>query len=253
MSEVSRLSERLARAGCVAPDEEAAELLAVTRDPEHLEALVARRERGEPLAWLVGGLTFCDRWVHVDEGIYVPRWQSEVMARRAGESLASSRPGSVAIDLCTGAGAVAHHLAQAAPHATVLGVELDRRAARCAARNGVSVLVGDLDQALLAGRAALVTAVAPYVPTGELGFLPPDVLHYEPLLALDGGPDGLVLVRRVIEAAARLLMPGGTLALEVGGDQDAATARHLDGHGFIEIEAHHDHEGDLRWVSARRR
>jgi release factor glutamine methyltransferase len=249
----AELSARLAAAGCVAPDEEAHELMAAAHDPHELEALVLRREDGEPLAWLTGGVSFCGQWIHVDEGVYVPRWQSEEMAVAAGQRLLLQGRGALAVDLCTGAGAVACHLQRASPSSSVLGVELDRRAARCAARNGVVVLIGNLGDALATGCAALVTAVAPYVPSEQLRFLPSDVLRFEPREALDGGLDGLVIIRAVIESATRLLAAGGELFVELGGDQGASARGSLLEAGFHQIELHADDEGDLRWLQATKR
>ena len=98
----------------------------------------------------------------------------------------------------------------------------------------------------------VVTAVAPYVPTGDMRLLPADVQRHEPRVALDGGGDGLDLVRRVVGAASRLLRPGGWLVLELGGDQDAKLAPSLEAHGFGETESWRDDDGDLRGIAARR-
>ena len=237
----------------MAPDDEAHELLAATHDLAELEALVLRREQGEPLAWLTGGVRFCGHWIEVDREVYVPRWQSEEMARAAGQRLAARGRGAVALDLCTGAGALASHLKRSSPSSLVLGVDIDLVAAQCAARNGVAVLVGDLGDALSSGWADVITAVAPYVPTKELRFLPSDVQRFEPRVALDGGGDGLAIVRRVIESAARLLKLGGELFVELGGDQAASASRALIHTGFEEIDLHVDEDGDLRWLRATKR
>ena len=161
-------------------------------------------------AWITGTTTFCGHSLHVDPGVYVPRVQSEELARRSAAILAAG--GSHAADLCSGAGAVAVHLMAEAPAATVVGVDLDPRAAACARRNGVRAIVGDLDGPLRSHVFDVVTAVAPYVPTDELRLLPADVRRYEPRIALDGGEDGLDVVRRVVAAGARLLRGGGWLA-----------------------------------------
>ena len=245
---VRRTAERLARAGFVAPEEEALDLVRAAPDEETLESWTARREHGEPLAWLTGAARFCGRTVLVDPGVYVPRPQSEELGRRASELL----PGrGRAADLCTGSGAIAVHLTASAPHAFVVGVDIDRRAAACARRNGVVVVLGDLGSALGDRRFDLVTAIAPYVPTPALAFLPADVRRYEPEGALDGGPDGLDVVRRVVTCAGRLLRAGGWLVVELGGDQDRLVDTTLRSAGFDRIATWHDSEGDLRGLAAQ--
>ena len=236
-------------AGCIAAEEEAVELLAAAPDDATLEAWIRRREHGEPLAWITGTTRFCDHSLHVDPGVYVPRVQSEELARRAAAILAAG--GSHAADLCTGAGAVARHLMAEAPAASVVGVDLDPRAAACARRNGVRAIAGELDGPLRSSVFDVVTAVAPYVPTGELRLLPADVRRYEPRIALDGGEDGLAVVRRVVSAGARLLRGGGWLLLEIGGDQDRALTPTLDANGFTSIDPWFDEDGDLRGVAAQ--
>ena len=246
--------ERLAAAGCVAPDEEAAAFLAAAPDRVTLEQWLVRREQGEPPAWITGAVVFCGRAVRVDRGVYVPRAQSEELARRAAARLADHGPVAPgrALDLCTGAGAIAAHLQAEVPGASVVGVDLDERAAACARRNGVPTMVGDLAGAVRPGpRFTVVTAVAPYVPTPELYLLPADVQRHEPRWALDGGSDGLDLVRRVVDVAAGLLVPGGWLLVEVGGDQDDGLDRPLRDAGFDRVEAWHDDDGDLRGIAAR--
>ncbi len=179
------------------------------------------------------------------------RVQSEELARRAAQLLPHD---GRAVDLCTGAGAIAAHLRAAVPTATVLGVDIDRRAAACARSNDVPTIVADLAAPLRAlGHVDVVTAVAPYVPTGHLRLLPADVQRYEPSVALDGGTDGLHLVRRVVAAAARLLRPGGWLVTEVGGEQDAALATTLDDCGFERTTPWYDDDHDLRGIAVRRR
>jgi release factor glutamine methyltransferase len=240
---------RLAAAGCVAAAGEAAELLAAAPDEEALASWLRRREQGEPLAWITRTVRFCGRPLHAAPGVYVPRIQTEELARRAAALLP---PGGRAVDLCTGVGAVAAHLHAEVPTASVVGIDIDRRAAACARRNGVPTVVADMAEPVAgAGAFDLVTAVAPYVPTGSLRFLPADVQRYEPRLALDGGADGLDLVRRTVTAAGRLLRPGGWLLLEVGGGQDEVLAPLVDG-AFDRVTSWRDDDGDLRGTAMRR-
>lgn len=240
---------RLMAIGCVAADAEADELVAAAPGEDTLEMWIRRRERGEPLAWITGTQRFCGRTLRVDPGVYVPRLQSEELARRAATLLSAER--AWAVDLCTGTGAIAAHLMAEVPAATVIGVDIDRRAAICSARNGVPTVLGDLDEPLRPGAFGIVTAVAPYVPTAELRLLPADVQRYEPRVALDGGEDGLDLVRRIVASAARLLRPGGWLLTELGGRQDQALGPTLARSGFSPGEPWFDEDGDLRGLAAR--
>ncbi|MDX6729851.1 MAG: release factor glutamine methyltransferase, partial [Baekduia sp.] len=117
------LTAVLAGAGFVAADEEAGELLArAAGDGELLEALLARRLTGEPLAWITGSVVFCGVEIRVDPGVYVPRWQTELLAARAVERLP---PDGVAIDLCTGTGALARVLMTERPGARVVACDVD--------------------------------------------------------------------------------------------------------------------------------
>jgi release factor glutamine methyltransferase len=246
------LASRLQDAGCVAPEEEAGELLEAARgDEELLESLVSRRVAGEPLAWVTGWARFLGCRVRVASGVYVPRWQTEALVRRAIELLPED---GLAADLCTGSGAVAMALARARPKARVVATELDPVACRCAADNGVEVFAGNLADPLpdeLRGHFDVVIGVVPYVPTESFAYLPRDVREFEPLLALDGGPGGTRLLEQAVWAGAALLHPGAALLLEVGGEQDEALREVLDAAGYGQVQRHEDDEGDLRGIEAR--
>jgi release factor glutamine methyltransferase len=138
------------------------------------------------------------------------------------------------------------------PTASIIAVDVDVRAAACARRNRVPTAVADL-AAPVHGPASfdVVTAVAPYVPTDAMRLLPSDVQRHEPRGALDGGADGLDVVRRVIAAAAHLLRAGGWLVVEIGGDQDVALAPSLPAAGFDVVAPWRDEDGDLRGLAAR--
>jgi release factor glutamine methyltransferase len=238
--------------GCVAPAEEADALFRASDEGVGgIEELVVRRLGGEPLAWITGSVVFGGVRVHVDPGVFVPRPQTEAMAKRAASLLPDA---GIAVDLCTGSGAVAVVLAAAHPQATVVATEIDALAVSCARGNGVDVFAGDLDEPLppsLRGRVDVMTAVVPYVPTEELPFLPRDVLANEPRAALDGGPRGTRLLVRAAEAAPRWLRPGGTVVLELGGDQADEVAAAFERFGLSQIHVHRDGDGQDRAIEAR--
>ena len=248
LDDVSRVAERLAAAGCVAAGEEADELVVAAPDQATLERWVVRRCHGEPLAWIVGTTPFCGRRVRVDPGVYVPRAQSEELARRAAAALGSR---GLAADLCTGAGAIARHLMAEVPEARVVATDVDPAAARCARSNGVRAVVAELGAPLPSGTFDVVTAVPPYVPTSELRVLPADVQRYEPAVALDGGADGLEVSCPVVACAARLLRHGGWLLLEAGGVQDRLLHDTLGSYGFDAPVHWCDEDGDLRGLMAQ--
>ncbi len=246
------LTRVLEDAGCVAAADEADVLLAAAAgDAARLDDLVARRRTGEPLAWLTGHVTFCGLPVRVARGVYVPRWQSEPLAR-LGASLLP--PAGVAVDLCTGAGAIAMVLGAAAPEAVVVGTEIDPVAAACARSNGVDVRDGNLDEPLpveLAGRVDVMTGVLPYVPTDAIHLLPRDVVAFEPIAALDGGEAGVRLLAEAVRRSARWLRPGGWLLLELGGDQVDPVGALMGSAGFAALAVMEDDDGDVRGIYGR--
>jgi release factor glutamine methyltransferase len=246
-AEAAALAARLADAGFVAADEEAAELIeAAGGDDATLARLVERRLTGEPLAWITGGAPFLGRRVSVAPGVYVPRWQTELLAARALERLPE---GGVAVDVCTGSGALAVVLASRP--ARVYATDVSPAAVACARANGVDAYEGDLFAPLPSGVVAdVVTGVVPYVPTSELGLLQRDTFTFETELSYDGGPDGCAILRRALSGAARLLRPGGALLLELGGDEAALIADDLEYAGYGSITVLRDEDGDVRGIEA---
>ncbi len=235
-SPLAAVTARLAAAGCVSARAEARWLLEETGgEPEALEALVARRAAGEPLQYVTGWAPFGPLRIRVGPGVFVPRPETEGLADLAATHLRDLSPGPeerIAVDLCTGSGAIACYLAATVPGARVLATELEAGALPWARQNcadhGVELYPGDLDQPLpaaLAGRVRVLCANVPYVPSAAIDTLPHDVREHEPRQALDGGPDGLDVLRRVVAVALRWLAPGGVLYCEIGEDQGtAATA-----------------------------
>lgn len=198
---------------------------------ESFEALLARRAAHEPLQFLLGAEEFLGLAIAVGPGVFVPRPETELLAERALAALPDGP--ALALDLCTGSGAVACALAARRPDLRVWAVELSPTAAGWARANvdrlgltgRVTVREGDLFDALagldLAGRVHLVVANPPYLPGPTLDGLPVEVRDWEPALALDGGSDGLAVIARVLAAAPRFARPGGRLLLEIGHDHAA--------------------------------
>ena len=245
------LAARLAAAGFVAADEEAAELAqAAGRLGVGLEELVERRLAGEPLAWITGSVTFCGAAVIVLPGVYVPRWQSEPLVSRAVGHLPQD---GVAVDVCTGSGAIAAALKRSRPRARIVATELDEAALACARRNGVEVHAGDLLGPVPRARRARRRRRRrrPLRADGGARPAPRDTLTFESPLAYDGGADGGDLLRRVVRDAAPLLRPGGVLLLELGADQPEALGSDLVAAGFGHVTVLEDDDGDVRGIEAR--
>ncbi|WP_337061801.1 putative protein N(5)-glutamine methyltransferase [Kineococcus sp. G2] len=221
------LVSRLRAAGCVFAEREATLLREAASSPAHLDALAARRAGGEPLEQVVGWAGFRGLRLRVEPGVFVPRHRSGLLVDLAAPLLA---PRSTLVDLCCGTGALAAALAARLPGLVVHAADVDAAAVRCARVNlpGAHVHRGDLFDALpaaLRGAVDVVVANVPYVPSGEVALLPPEAREHEARTALDGGVDGLGVLRRVLAGTAAWLRPGGSLLSEVADRQvDAALA-----------------------------
>lgn len=189
--------------------------------------MVDRRAAGLPLEHVIGWAEFCGLRIAVDPGVFIPRPRTEFLVRQA-EFLAgrAAGPGEnrdrvVVLDLCCGSGALGLALATVLAGAELHAADVDPDAVRCARRNtstvGGQVYQGDLYQPLpatLRGRVGILVANVPYVPTGEVSLLPPEARIHEPRAALDGGQDGLDVLRRVAGEAPGWLASSGWLLIE---------------------------------------
>jgi release factor glutamine methyltransferase len=223
-------------------------------------ALHKRRRLGEPVAYLRGEREFYGRPFVVDRRVLVPRPETEGLVEVA---LARTRRLGLCarvLDLCTGSGCVAVTLAKERPTTEVWASDVSADALDVARANAlrlgarVGLRRADLYQGLdaLRGELDLVTANPPYIPSDELATLPVDVREFEPRSALDGGSDGLALLRRLVDGARLMLAPGGVLAVEVGAGQAAAVRRLFAQAGFGAIDTARDYGGHERIVSAER-
>jgi release factor glutamine methyltransferase len=234
---LSAVVSRLRAAGCVYAEDEARLLLSAAATAADLAAMADRRVAGLPLEQVVGWAEFCGLRIAVDPGVFVPRRSTEFLA---GQAIARIRPGAVVVDLCCGSGAVGAALAAAVDDLELHAVDIDPAAVACARRNlvarGGRVYEGDLYAPLpawLHGRVDVLVANAPYVPTGEVRLLPREARLYEPRVALDGGTDGLAVVRRVSDAASGWLAPGGHLLIEISEHQAPQAAETFIGDGLV--------------------
>lgn len=238
----------LRAAGVVAAEDEAEDLVRVARDRDELAAFVARRAKGEPTAWIVGSVRFAGVDVVIRPGVYVPRWQSQQIAIHAASHLGSdATETALAIDLCTGSGAVGAYLNRSHPGCRVVAVDIDPVAVACARANGLEAYEGDLFAGVPAdikGRADVVTAVPPYVPERMVDVLSRDVVAHEPLRALLGGRSGLDVARRIVGSAAEWLRTGGALVVEVGVDHVDVLAAEMVAAAFSVHSVVVDGDGD---------
>lgn len=249
------IAARLRAAGCVYAEEEAGLLISAAQTPAELVALVQRRAAGQPLEHVLGWAEFSGLRIAVDPGVFVPRRRTEFLA---GQAIALARPGAVVVDLCCGSGALGAALAAAVDRAEVHAADIDPAAVRCARRNlaarGGRVYQGDLFgplPAALRGRVDILLANVPYVPTGEIGLLPPEARDHEERVALDGGPDGLGVLRRVAAGAAEWLAPGGHLLSEISERQVAPAGEAVRRAGLTARVARSEEHGATVLIAAR--
>ncbi|HEV7654549.1 MAG TPA: peptide chain release factor N(5)-glutamine methyltransferase [Mycobacteriales bacterium] len=274
MREVRAATRLLADAGVASPrhdaEELAAHVLGVPRSRlvllDRLPAdaagryaeLVRERAARVPLQHLTGVAGFRRLELAVGPGVFIPRPETEVLVDWA---LARLAPGDLVVDLCAGSAAIALAIADEAPGVRVHAVELEEHALAWAARNvtrtGLPVTLhrGDVaDPSVLAaldGTVDLVTANPPYIPVGAAG-VEREVAEHDPPAALWGGEDGLVTVRAVERAAARLLGPGGLVAVEHADLQGESVPAVFARAGWAEVEDHPDLVGRARFTTARR-
>ncbi|MFF1868965.1 putative protein N(5)-glutamine methyltransferase [Kitasatospora herbaricolor] len=234
----SALVTRLRAAGCVFAEDEARLLRSAATTPGELAAMVERRASGLPLEHVIGWAEFSGLRIAVDGGVFVPRRRTEFLIERA---VALARPGALVVDLCCGSGALGAALAAALGGPVELhAADIDPAAVRCARRNiaaaGGRAYQGDLFDPLpaaLRGRVDLLLANVPYVPTEEVELLPAEARLHEARVALDGGVDGLDVLRRVTAEAVHWLAPGGRLLFETGEHQVPGAVQTVEAGGLV--------------------
>jgi release factor glutamine methyltransferase len=229
-------------------------------DLARFRELVKRRRAHEPVAYLVGVREFYGRAFRVDARVLVPRPDTEALVDAALQRTAHVSMSLRALDLCTGSGCVAVTIARERPTSRVHATDTSEGALTVARENALrigaynaSFARADLFEGLdpLRLRVDLVVANPPYIATAEIADLAPDIRDHEPRAAIDGGMDGLDLIRRIVDGAPAFLVAGGALALEVAAGQAPEVARLMSARGFQNVAATRDYAGIERVVAGK--
>ena len=218
------------------------------------DALVSRRLTRQPLQYLLHTQPFLGRDFYVDERVLIPRPETELLAERAIAAL-REHPHPIALDLCCGSGALAVSMSLEVPGAQVHAADLSPDALAVTAKNaellGASVTLhqGDLFAAVPEIAFDVIVSTPRFIPSADCLTLQEEVRR-EPLMALDGGADGLDFYRQIARSAPHFLRPGGVLLLEVGFDQAEAVVALLA--DFADVQAHEDYQHIPRMIEARK-
>lgn len=218
------------------------------------DVLVSRRLTRQPLQYLLHTQPFLGCDFYVDERVLIPRPETELLAERAIAAL-REHPHPIALDLCCGSGALAVSMALEVPGAQVHAADLSPDALAVTAKNaellGASVTLhqGDLFAAVPEIAFDVIVSNPSYIPSADCLTLQEEVRR-EPMMALDGGTDGLNFYRRIASDAPKFLRPGGVLLLEVGFDQAEAVMALLA--DFADVQAHEDYQHIPRMIEARK-
>ncbi len=231
---------------------------------ERFMAALDRRVRREPLQYVCGSWNFMGLDFTVRTGVLIPRQDTEILVE---EVLRVLHDGMRILDVCTGSGCILISLLRYSNDCIGTGCDASPKALAVARENAAALLddmthvmfcEGDLYGALEAGGEApdggfdVIVSNPPYVPSEVIDTLEPEVRDHEPRMALDGGRDGLDLIRRIIDGAGDHLIKGGALYLEIGFDQGAAVSGLMKAAGFAEVEVIRDYAGLDRVVRGTR-
>lgn len=235
-----------------------------------IEKMTGRRSKREPLQYILGYTEFLGLKLLVGRGVLIPRPETELLAEHAvkligtrnadnGRRIRDSGQRFAILDLCTGSGCLALCLAREFPDARIYGVDISGTAIRYAKKNAgmngtgnVSFIKGHLFEPVKQDRIFdFIISNPPYIRTGEIQNLQPEVKDWEPLNALDGGPDGLDFYREVIPASRKFLSNGGILMLELGAGCAPFVADMMKDAGYKDVEMLEDYAGIKRIIQAK--
>ncbi len=237
------------------------------RTVRRFRAMVARRAAREPLQFILGTAEFMSLEFEMARGVFVPRPETEELAGELVETLRSRRPPALrhVLDLCCGSGVIGVAVAVHVPGVRAWACDVDAEAVRLARRNAERLGVGDRFVACRADAVSVLDGIPrqwprrfdaiacnpPYVPSAAIDALMPEVRDWDPRAALDGGVDGLDLVRALAPRLVGRLAPAGVVRFEIGDGQGGAVARMLRDGGLVDVVVRRDLAGRERVVAAR--
>ena len=233
---------------------------------EHFKALIKRRLNREPVAYILERKEFWSMDLHVSREVLIPRPETECLVEKTLELLAldSNLESKLILELGTGCGAVILALASENPRHSYWATDISINAIRVARQNAkqhdldgrVHFIIGDWFAPLRSkpGLFDLIVSNPPYIKSGDLTRLQPEIYAYEPLLALDGAADGLHCLRHIIQSAFLFLKPGGVIILEIGSDQKAPLKQMIDACGqYEEVDFYQDYSGYDRILQVKKK
>jgi release factor glutamine methyltransferase len=222
-----------------------------------LRSLVKRRAAREPLQHILGSVDFCGLEILTTKDALIPRPETEILAQIAIDKLGKTNA-KRALDIGTGTGALTLAILHACPQARAVAVDISTEALKLAESNAVrnhlqervQFRQGDLFDPVVSETFDLIVSNPPYIPSGEIAGLQPEV-QYDPLIALDGGPDGLDLIRKLAGNAMNFLTKGAPLLLEIGHNQSNPVLDLFKEKSWAHAVFHHDLQGIPRFVCAQ--
>ncbi|MEW6109734.1 MAG: peptide chain release factor N(5)-glutamine methyltransferase [Nitrospirota bacterium] len=234
---------------------------------EDIKKLLERRGKGEPVQYIIEHVDFLGLKIKVGRGVLIPRPETELLALEAIKEVRSQKSKvkgkgrnltTIILDLCAGSGCISLALARELPDADIYGTDISIAAIRHAKKNAdingiknVTFLRGSLFEPLAESAAFdLIVSNPPYIKTSDIEGLQREIKDWEPVEALDGGPDGLDFYRRIFSEAGNRLKKGGKIILEIGSGQSADVKKFAEQSGFRDISFIKDFAGIDRILKA---
>jgi len=219
-----------------------------SNDPK-LKEFRSRKEKHEPLAYITGYQPFFGLKIFVNQNVLIPRPETELLVEAVTNFCSNIDSRISILDIGTGSGAIAVSLAKNIPHTKIIATDISIRALNIAQKNAeynnvlsqIKFMQGDLFSPVSGKKFDVIVSNPPYIPTNEIKTLQPEVKDFEPRAALDGGDDGLDVIRRIASEAKNYLNPKGYLIFEFGFGQSAEIKKLLKKNGYSNIRILNDY------------